>query len=111
MPRPKKIRFVTADPLMTGFLPENIAPSGDLTLSMEGLEAIRLSDFEGLDQEAAAAQMGISRQTFGRILTDARRVAAEALVTGKRLVIGGGTYAYRGGRGRRRRRRGSFQDR
>jgi predicted DNA-binding protein (UPF0251 family) len=51
--------------------------------------------------------MGVSRQTYGRILGQARHVIATALVTGKMLRIAGGTYACRGrGGGRRRRRRG-----
>ena len=76
-------------------------------MAIEELEAIRLSDFEHLDQEAAAKMMEISRHTFGRILSDARGKVADALVTGKALRIGGGDYEFRGrGRHRRRRRRG-----
>jgi predicted DNA-binding protein (UPF0251 family) len=74
-------------------------------MSVEELEAIRLSDFEGLDQEAAAKMMEISRHTYGRILGRARSRVAEALVTGKALKIEGGVYEFRG-MGRRRRRRG-----
>jgi predicted DNA-binding protein (UPF0251 family) len=74
-------------------------------MSVEELEAIRLSDFEGLDQEAAASLMQVSRQTYGRILASARGIVGEALVTGKALKVGGGNYAMRGG-GRRRRARG-----
>ncbi len=44
--------------------------------------------------------MGISRQTFGRLLTSARETVAEALVSGRGLVIGGGVYQYREHRGR-----------
>ena len=69
------------------------------------LEAIRLSDFEGLDQEAAANLMEVSRQTYGRILAHARSIVSEALVTGKALRIEGGDYEFRG-RGRRRHRGG-----
>jgi predicted DNA-binding protein (UPF0251 family) len=69
------------------------------------MEAIRLTDFEGLDQETAADMMEVSRQTYGRILARARNIVGEALVTGKALKIGGGTYELRG-MGRRRRRGG-----
>jgi predicted DNA-binding protein (UPF0251 family) len=71
-------------------------------LSVEEFEAIRLSDFEHLDQEAAANLMQVSRQTYGRILSRARSIVGEALVTGKALRIEGGTFEMRG-RGRRRR--------
>ena len=74
-------------------------------MSVEELEAIRLSDFEHLDQETAANMMEVSRHTYGRILASARSIVAQALVTGKALKIEGGTYEFRG-MGRRRRRRG-----
>ena len=69
------------------------------------MEAIRLSDFQGLDQEAAAGMMDVSRQTFGRILAEARAIVADALVMGKVLRIEGGHYEMPP-RMRRRRRRG-----
>lgn len=72
-------------------------------MPVEGLEAIRLSDFQGLDQETAAAKMNISRQTFGRVLAEARTVVADALVMGKVLKIEGGHFDLPP-RGRRRRR-------
>jgi hypothetical protein len=59
-----------------------------VTLGRDELEALRLADLEGLYQETAADRMGVSRATFGRILTSARRQVAEALVGGKVLVIG-----------------------
>ena len=49
-----------------------------------------MADFEGLYQEAAAIRMGISRQTFGRIVESARRKMADAVVNGKCLRIEGG---------------------
>jgi predicted DNA-binding protein (UPF0251 family) len=91
----------------------------DVVLPVEGLEALRLSDLEKMDQQSASAQMNVSRQTFGRVLSEARELVAEALVMGKRIRIHGGAYALPGlapdGRGRRgmrcrqgRRRRGSL---
>jgi len=58
-----------------------------VTIGRDELEAIRLADVEGLYQEAAAERMGVSRQTFARILTHARRVVAEGLIESKALVI------------------------
>jgi hypothetical protein len=57
-------------------------------LALDGLEALRLADLEGLYQEAAAEHMGVSRPTFARILARARSAVAEALVEGKVLLIG-----------------------
>ena len=107
MPRPKKPRFVSRHPFLNLFGPLRSDPAGEVQLSLEEMEAIRLSDFENLDQETAAGLMQVSRQTYGRILSQARRTVAEALVNGKVISIGGGTYQFRGrGAGRRRRRRG-----
>ncbi len=94
MPRPRKMRFVQGPPVVTGFVPNRLPPwgHGEIVLPVEGFEAIRLSDFEGLDHETAAARMNVSRQTFGRILAEARRIVAEALVMGRVLRIEGGHF-------------------
>ncbi len=65
-------------------------PSDYVELTLDELEAIRLADYEGLYQEAAARSMGISRQTFGRIIQQAHRKLAEAVLLGKILKIQGG---------------------
>jgi predicted DNA-binding protein (UPF0251 family) len=73
-------------------------------LRKEGLEAIRLADHQGLDHEMAAEWMNVSRQTFGRILAEARATVADALVMGKVLRIAGGHFEMPPrGRGRYRR--------
>jgi predicted DNA-binding protein (UPF0251 family)/predicted Fe-Mo cluster-binding NifX family protein len=64
----------------------------EVYLSLDGFEAMRLSDIEGLKQEDAAEQMGVSRQTFGRILAGARRTVTEALFHGMALRLDGGNF-------------------
>ena len=111
MPRPKKTRFVSSYPTIAAFVPQGMPISGEVMLSVEELEAIRLSDFERMDQETAANLMQVSRQTYGRILATARHIVGEALVTGKALRVTGGNYATRGGgRCRHRRRRGRMDE-
>jgi len=105
VPRPKMPRCVSAYPTMAAFVPSGMPITGEVSMTIEELEAIRLSDFEHLDQETAATLMEVSRHTFGRVLSNARSIIAEALITGKALKIGGGVYELRG-MGRRRRRRG-----
>ena len=105
MPRPKKTRFVSAYPAIAAFVPTGVTVIGEIFMSVEELESIRLSDFEHLDQETAANLMKVSRHTYGRILANARSILAEAVITGKALKIEGGAYEFRG-MGRRRRRRG-----
>lgn len=72
-----------------GFRPLGI-PARDLpivTLGLDELEAIRLTDRELLYQDAAAERMGVSRQTFARILARGRAAVAESLVDGKLLLV------------------------
>ena len=104
MPRPKKLRFVSGYPTIVAFVPQGMPVTGEVFLSVEELEAIRLTDFERLDQETAAKMMEVSRQTYGRILSNARSIISNALITGKALKVGGGTYQMRGMQNRRRRR-------
>jgi predicted DNA-binding protein (UPF0251 family) len=63
-----------------------------VNLTVAEVEALRLSDLEGLYQEDAAEKMDVSRQTFGRVLNEARRKVAESLIEGKALKIEGGAY-------------------
>jgi predicted DNA-binding protein (UPF0251 family)/predicted Fe-Mo cluster-binding NifX family protein len=64
----------------------------EIYLPFEGYESLRLADLEGLRQEEAAERMRISRQTFGRILSEARKAVTEAIVKGLVLRIEGGEY-------------------
>ena len=69
-------------------------------ITIDELEAIRLKDYEGLDQENAAKKMNISQPTFHRLLLSARKNISDALVNGKALKIEGGVYKMVGfGRG------------
>lgn len=92
--RPKKKRNVFDYPESISFVPSGRRKvKGYVALLLEGYEAIRLSDYEGLPQKRAAAEMGVSRATFSRILREARKNVAEAITTGKLLKIQGGSYA------------------
>lgn len=92
MPRPCKCRRVAFVPEALLFKPAGVPGRGlrEVELTLDELEALRLADLEGLYQETAAARMGISRQTFGNVVTAARRKAADCLVNGKMLRIAGG---------------------
>ncbi|MCI8501501.1 MAG: DUF134 domain-containing protein [Oscillospiraceae bacterium] len=91
MPREPKCRRVCAEPGCRQFSPEH-CEGPPVVMSVEELEAVRLCDLEGLDQEEAAARMNVSRGTLQRVLYSARKRMAEALVFGKRLIIEGGNY-------------------
>jgi Predicted DNA-binding proteins len=95
MPRPRHCRFVQGAPQADYFKPRGIPLSQleEVCLSVEGLEALRLADLEGLTASEAAERMRISRHTFGRILAEARKHVALALTSGSALRISGGHYA------------------
>ena len=61
-------------------------------LKLEELEAIRLKDLEGLEQEECASKMEVSRPTFQRILISAREKVADSLINGKTILIEGGNF-------------------
>lgn len=91
MPRESKCRRVCIEPERRFFKAETCC-NESIRLCVEELESIRLTDFEGLDQGEAAQRMEVSRGTFQRILYEARRKVAEALVQEKSIVIEGGNY-------------------
>lgn len=94
MPRPRLCRKVSGKPKAVYFKPRGIPLSelGETCLSVEGLEALRLADLLSLTTSEAAGHMGVSRHTFGRILAQARRAVADALVNALALRIEGGEY-------------------
>jgi predicted DNA-binding protein (UPF0251 family) len=56
-------------------------------LALSELEALRLCDLEGLDQEAAGQRMGVSRGTVQRLVKRARAKVVGCLVDGRALVV------------------------
>lgn len=61
-------------------------------LKVEEIEAVRLKDLEDLNQDECAEKMQVSRQTFQRILGEARAKIARALIEGKALRVHGGDF-------------------
>ena len=97
MPRPISERRLGA-PIPPRVMKPAGVPARDLeevVLGFDEAEALRLADLEGFYQEAAARSMGVSRQTFGRIVETARRKVADAILNGKALRIEGGEIKIR----------------
>ena len=94
MSRPPKCRRVAFMPGVKYYKPAGIPLRflEEVSLSIEGLESVRLKDLEDLDQEQSAQRMNISRPTFQRVLESARKKIAEALLNGKAIRIAGGNY-------------------
>lgn len=97
MPRPFNERLVRCGLEQRRFKPAGVPVREleEVVLTLDGAEAVCLADLEGLYQEAAAQRMGVSRQTFGRIIEAARRTIADAIINGKSLRIEGGEIARR----------------
>jgi len=112
MPRPRRFRRVGFEPGVTYFKPRGIRIPDleESVLTVDEFEAVRLKDFEGLDQEEAAKKMNISQPTFHRLVLAARKRIADAIVNGKAIKIQGGNFqmalpmekgmGFGGGRGR-----------
>ncbi len=103
-----RCRMVGFNPDFTYFKPAgvNISELKQSTLAVDELEALRLKDMLGLDQEECASKMGISQPTFHRVVCTARRKVAAALIEGSAIKIGGGNFRF--SRNCRNRRRGAW---
>ncbi len=91
MPRKVKVRKICYVPKSRIFRPD-ILNNSAINLSLVELEALRLVDFEMMDQDSAANIMQISRATLQRIIYSARKNIVDALINGKSIEIKGGTY-------------------
>lgn len=78
IPNPPKIQKIVPHPAITDN-PIQIEPAE--------IEALRLVDLEGLSQEEAGTEMGISRGTIWRLLQSARRKIAQALTEGRPMTV------------------------
>lgn len=90
--RPKRKRYISFIPEITYFKPAGI-PLRDLqeeVLSLDEVEALRLTDIEGLDQETASQKMNVARITYLNILHSAHEKVAKALIFGKSINLKGG---------------------
>ena len=90
MARPQKQRCICSVPQVTGFSPQGCEPSGNINLTYDEYEVIRLLDHKRMTQEQCAGRMGLSRPTVTRIYDEARRKVADMLANGRTLTIGGG---------------------
>ena len=82
MPIPKHCRFISKNRSETTRNSEK-----RMVIHADELEALRLNAIEALHQEKAAAMMGVSRATYGRILKSCLKKVAIALVGGHPISI------------------------
>jgi len=87
--RQRSHRWIDNVPDATFYKPAGI-PMHSLEIveiTLAEVEALRLSDLEGLTQEECAQQMGISRRSLWTDLTTARKKVAYALSKGCAIQI------------------------
>ena len=89
MARPTCPRRITHSPRATYYKPAGIplCELREVELGADELEAIRLADVEDLYHTEAAERMGVSRQTFDRVVLRAHKKIGAALVNGQALRI------------------------
>jgi len=94
MVRPRRIRRIFFKPDVTYFKPAGIPMIRlkETTLSFDELEAIRLIDYEGMEQNRAGKKMKISQSTLSRLLREGRKKLADAIITGQAIKIQGGNF-------------------
>lgn len=92
--RPKVKKIVSTVPIYAYFKPQGIPMTKleVINLKVEEMEALKLKDMDNLDQKSAAQRMGISRSTFQRLLSSARKKMVSSIIEGKALRVEGGNY-------------------
>jgi len=81
-------------PGFTHFTPRGVTLSDreEICLTVDELEALRLKDLVGLDQNGSARRMNLAQSTYQRVLANARAKLTRAVVEGRELRIQGGRY-------------------
>ncbi len=89
MARPKIPRQICGSPAQSCFKPNSIPMAGldRVYLQADEFEAIRLVDYQGMQQQHAAVEMGVSRQTLANLVKAARKKVADSLLNGKALMM------------------------
>lgn len=87
--RKRLTRIIEADHSSICFKPCKIKRHSleQIQLLEDEMEALRLSDYEGLYQQECADKMGISRTTFSRLIISAHQKIADALLNTKALHV------------------------
>ncbi|MBN2614123.1 MAG: DUF134 domain-containing protein [Bacteroidales bacterium] len=95
-PRPKRTRILKEPPTFSGFFPMGgeYDTKSVVVLHFEEYEALRLSDYQSLNQEEAANQLQVSRPTYTRIYSAARKKVATALAENRPIVVTGGDVEF-----------------
>jgi uncharacterized protein len=84
-----KMRQVRCPPCYDSFVPEGAADGDPILIRTDEIEALRLVDYLGQNQEEAATSMGISRGTVWRCVDSGRKKLIAMVIEGRPLIIDG----------------------
>lgn len=89
MPRPCRRRRIMGRPNAYFFKPAGIRMMEleETTITLAEFEAIRLIDFQEIEQNEASKKMEISQPTLSRLLKSARKKISDAIINGKSIRI------------------------
>ena len=87
MSRRRRLRKIVKPPGFKGYKPYGTLNDNNefIELLYEEYEALKLADYDLMNQKQASSLMGVSRATFARIYESARRKIAQALVDTKEI--------------------------
>ncbi|WP_417761841.1 DUF134 domain-containing protein [Shewanella sp.] len=88
MGRPKIPRIICGQPADSCFKPNGIPMSQleQVPLNPDEFEALRLVDLLGMQQQQAAIEMQVSRQTLANLVKSGRKKLVDCLTHGKALI-------------------------
>jgi uncharacterized protein len=84
-----KMRQVRCPPCYDSFAPKGAAEGDPILIGTDEVEALRLVDYLGQNQEEAATSMGVSRGTVWRCVDSGRKKLIAMVIEGRPLVIDG----------------------
>ncbi len=89
MSRRRACRRVSFNPQIRNFKPQGVPLRNleTITLRAEEVEALRLKNIEGFDQNTCAQKMNTSQSTFQRILASAYQKMSDAIINAKAIKI------------------------
>lgn len=98
MVRPRKRRRVNFEHDIREFKPSDacIDDMDEVNITIDELEALRLSYLEKMKQNDAAMKMEVHQSTFQRMLHRTLEKISDALVNGKSIRVEGGNYTMPG---------------
>jgi len=91
--RPQKRKIIHQQPRIDLFSPKGRpGQPEEIVITLEEYESIRLHDYLRMPQTDAAEMMGISQQSFSRIVRGAHKKISDAIVNAKIINIKGGNF-------------------